>query len=97
MPSKRGAALACLLFMSLRALHKQMQECIGALRGEMGQIRDGSGELGRRYAGGGDDGAAISHHDALRRSAGLPGVEGGTAPRQPLPPPPLPAERGPKG
>ena len=71
--------------MSLRALHKQMQECIGALRGEMGQIRDGSGELGRRYAGGGDDGAAISHHDALRRSAGLPGVEGGTAPRQPLP------------
>ena len=32
-----------------------------------------------------DDGAAISHHDVLRRSAGLPGVEGGTAPRKPLP------------
>ena len=33
-------------------------------------------KLGRRYAGGGGDGAAISHQDALRRGASCRGFEG---------------------
>ena len=67
---------------------------VGQVRGP-GEVRDApslghrpwpaSGQARPAIRGRRRYGVAISHHDALRWSADLRGVRGGTAPRQPLP------------